>query len=408
VALLSDPGRSRVVLVGAGSYLTFPPLPTVAGNITALAKILSDPARWGIPDEYCDLVRDPEDAAAVHAVLRAAARAVEVDGLLLVYFAGHGVIEPRTGELHLAVARSDPDAVYATALPYEWVRRSVLDSRASRRVVILDCCYAGRAIGGMAPGGRSVPAEVEIDQSCVLVAAPANRTALAPPDETYTAFTGVLLDLLSHGVPGRPDPLDLTTVYEEIVRVQRARGRPLPELLARNGGERIPLVRNTAARGSAANPYVGRVFRAGPAFDDPELAGATLAILAHSPATGAIGVRLDQPTARSPADVIGERRAAALDAPAVFDGGPVHDVVLLLVALPSGAPRPAGFVPVAGNLGTIPLAADLTAVPGEAAYLFVGYVGWRPGQLEAELARGDLVPLDVALPARMADLGHLR
>ncbi len=405
--MLSDPRRSRVVLVGASSYRKLPPLPTVAGNLTALAAVLSDPARWGIAGEHCRVVRDPEDPSVVGSALQEAAEAVEVDGLLLVYFAGHGVTDPRTGELYLAVARSDPRAFYATAVPYEWVRRSLLDCRASRRVVILDCCYAGRAINGMGQAD-SVVAEVDIDKSCVLVAAPANRAALAPLDETYTAFTGALLDLLSHGAPGRADPLDLTTIYEEIVRVQRSLARPLPQLLARNGGERIPLVRNAAARGNATDPYVGQVFRAGSGTADPELSGATLAILAHAPARGAIGVRLDRPTTRSPADVIGEPRAAALDAPAVFDGGPVRDVVLLLVAVRSGAPRPAGFTPVSGDVGTVPLSSDLAAVPVDAGYLFVGYLGWGPGQLEAEVARGELVPAGVALADWLTDQARPR
>jgi putative transcriptional regulator len=398
---LSDPRLSGAVLIGAGSYLKLPPLPAVAGNITALARVLSDPSRWGIAAYRCRLVHDPETPVEMHDALRATAALVEPDGLLLVYYGGHGLIDPRTGELHLAVGRSDPETVYADALPYGWLRRAVLDSRASRRVVILDCCYGGRALDSMGPRGP-VSAEVEIDQACVLVAAPAHEVALAPAGEPYTAFTGVLLDLLSHGVPGKADPLDLTSVYDELVRVQRSRARPLPQLLALNGGERIPLVRNAAASGNAANPYVGQVFVGAATLADPDLAGAELAVLAHSPAQGAIGVRLDRPTTRSPADLIGEQRAAALEVPVVFHGGPVRDIVILLVRVASDAPRPPGFTPVSGNLGALPLTADLPASV-EAGYLFVGYLGWRPGQLESEVARGELVAAGVTLADRLAD-----
>src|SRR5262249_12706738 len=154
---------------------------------------------------------------------------------------------------------------------------------------------------------------VEIDRTCVLVATSPNRAALAPPDEKYTAFTGALIDVLRHGVPDGPDPLDLATIYADIVRTQRRLARPLPEMRARNRGEQAPLVRS-AARPVPPVPagralevpdqvsQAGSVLIAGPTVGDPEMRGATVAILAHSP-TGALGVRLDRRTSRSALDV---------------------------------------------------------------------------------------------------------
>jgi putative transcriptional regulator len=393
----ADPDRSRVVLVGTGRYDHLPDLPAVPNNLVGLTRTLQDPARWGVPERNCRVVGEPRSPQDVQAMLRAAASGVESGGLLLVYFAGHGIIDIRTGELHLAVASSDVADAYATAVPYDWVRRIVLESAASQRVVILDCCYAGRAIAGMG-AGATVAAEVAIDRACVLVAASANRLALAPPDEPYTAFTGVLLDLLNAGVAGGPDPLDLATCYEEIVKIQRERGRPLPELRARNGGERIPLVHNPATEAGGTDP-VGKVYiaqqRAG-----PELAGAAIAVLAHSPTTGTLGVRLDLPSPRSPADLLGDARARTLGAPPVFDGGPLCDVVILLVSLRDLASAPAEFHPVSGALGTLPPETDVDVLAGavDQAYVCLGYLGWPPGGLASEVEAGNLVDTGTGLP----------
>jgi putative AlgH/UPF0301 family transcriptional regulator len=408
LAPLSDPHHSRVVLVGASTYAHLPQLPTVAANLSGLSGVLTDPLLWGLPPEHCRVVSDPKTPQQVERALRAAAAASSVGGLLLVYYAGHGVVDDRTGELHLAVEQTDREAPYATAVPYEWIRRGVLASPASRRVVILDCCYAGRAISGMGEL-TAVADEVEIDRTCVLVATSPNRAAVAPPDEPYTAFTGALLDVLRAGVPGGPDPLDVATVYDEVVRIQRRRGRPRPELRARNAGERVSLVRNAARPAAApavappgpgpevpAHSQTGRVVLAHPARQDPDLRGATVAILAHTPGEGAIGVRLDRPSARSTADVLGDRQAAALGRVPVFEGGPVGDVVLLLATPRPGARPPAGFRPVQGNLGTVPVTRQ-PAPALAAACVFVGYLGWRPGQLEEELAAGELVAAGATL-----------
>jgi putative AlgH/UPF0301 family transcriptional regulator len=408
---LSDPHRSRVVLVGAGAYAQLQPLPTVANNLSGISDVLTDTRLWGLPAVNCQVVADPATPQEVGRALRAAARATGVGGLLLVYFAGHGVVDQRTGELHLAVGQTDREAAYATAVPYEWIRRAVLDSPASRRVVILDCCYAGRAISGMSDDLTAVADEVEIDRTCVLVATSPNRTALAPPDEKYTAFTGALVNVLRQGVPDGPDPLDVATVYDEVLHRHRRQARPLPELRARNGGERVPLVRNLARAARCRSPapapapvvqapfsHAGSVLAAGVAVSDDELRGATVAVLAHSPTTGALGVRLDRRTARSALDVVDQPTPDLLDRTPVFDGGPVRDVVILLAAPHPGAARLAGFRPVRGGLGTVPVPLDeTTAAALSAACLFVGYLGWRPGQLEAELATGGLVVSDTSL-----------
>jgi putative transcriptional regulator len=400
---LSDPRHSRVVLVGAGAYTHLQPLPTVANNLSGISDVLTDDRLWGLPAANCHVVVDPTTPQEVDRPLRRAARAAGVGGLLLVYFAGHGVVDARTGELYLAVCQTDREAVYATAVPYEWVRRAVLESPASRRVVILDCCYAGRAISGMSDDLTAVADEVEIDRTCILVATSPNRIALAPPEEKYTAFTGALIGVLRQGVPDGPDPLDVAAVYDEVLQTHRRLARPLPEMRARNGGERVPLVRNLARPARQPEPapapvapgplsHTGNVLVAGTAVSDDELRGATLAVLAHSPATGAVGVRLDHRTSRSALDVFEQPMPEPLELAPVFDGGPVRDVVILLAAPYPGAGRLAGFRPVRGELGTVAVPVDgTTASALAAACLFVGYLGWLPGQLEAELAAGELV-----------------
>lgn len=405
MALLADPGSSRVVLVGGTRYTNLPPLPTVANNLTALANLVADPALWGLPAGHCTLVRDPATPQAIDAAVRDAAMGVRTDGMLLFYFAGHGMIDPRTGTLHLAVTGTDRNAVHSTAVPFDWIRRWFLDAPAGARVVILDCCYSGRATDGMGEPA-AIADQIEIDRTCVLVAAPANRTALAPPDEPFTAFTGVLLDMMRHGVPGGPALLDLTTLYRQAVTTQRARNRPLPQMRARNGGERIALVRNLAHErgpdedGEPAAPPLripmprpGDVYAPGDEAADGHYG--PVAVLAYDQQIGALGVRLGRPVPRPVTEVVQRARLAAAIAPAaVFEGGPVGGVILLIAEVrPDGPPIP-GARPLTGPLVTVPVAADpvVVAAAVRRAWVFAGYYGWRPGQLEAELAQGALVP----------------
>ncbi|WP_158751604.1 hypothetical protein [Streptomyces bicolor] len=98
---------------------------------------------------------------------------------------------------------------------------------------------SGRALGLM--GGEDLLADqAEIDGSYLLAAAPENGRALAPPWETYTAFTGELLHILQHGITGQPRELDLNTV------------RPTPQKRDRNPAGRLVLAHNRAYRPTPA------------------------------------------------------------------------------------------------------------------------------------------------------------
>lgn len=408
MARLADPAASRVVLVGGSRYTHLRPLPTVTNNLDELAAIFTDPALWGLPPEFCTIVRDPASPQEIDAALAEAAGSVRPDGLLVFYFAGHGLIDPLTGALHLAVTGTSRHMVHSTATPFEWVRRWFLNAPAGARVVILDCCYSGRATEGMGEPA-AIADEVEIDRTCVLVAAPANRTALAPPGERFTAFTGVLIDLMRTGVPAGPALLDMDTLYRRAEQTQHARNRPLPQLRARNGGERIPLVRNLAESVGEAPPEPppppriqvprpGDVFTPAEDLDYDEETGGPygpVAVLAYDQRLGALGVRLGRPVQRPPAEVITNARLAAAVGPSeVLDGGPVSGVVLMIADLRRGVRGFPGARRLSGSLVALPLNADpdLVAESVSRAWVFVGYLGWRPGQLEAELAQRALVP----------------
>jgi hypothetical protein len=146
VSVLPDPGASRAVLVGASRYEYLEQLAAVSNNLRALAGLLCGPLSLQLPARHVSVVEDPAAADTVMGAVRKAA--AEATDTLIVYFAGHGLVDSRDG-LSLALPHSESGRV-ETVLPYDWLREVLLlDSRAERHVVILDCCYSGRALGRM-------------------------------------------------------------------------------------------------------------------------------------------------------------------------------------------------------------------------------------------------------------------
>ncbi|KDQ69271.1 caspase family protein [Streptomyces sp. NTK 937] len=241
MSVLPDPGATRAVLIGTSHYDHLESLPAVSNNLTALAEALTGPTSWALPQEHCTIISNPTTADMTMAAVRAAAE--QARDTVLIYFAGHGLVDPE-GDLYLAMPQSKQQRV-ETGLPYRWIRQALLNGRADRCVVVLDCCYSGLALGTMG-GPSDLADQAAVEGTFLLAAAAETRQALAPPDETFTAFTNELLDTLQTGIPNGPELIDFGALYRHLRIRLAAKGRPDPQARDRNTGARLALGRNLA------------------------------------------------------------------------------------------------------------------------------------------------------------------
>jgi hypothetical protein len=241
--MLPNPQSSGAVLIGVANYGALEPLPAVENDLVGVRAALTDSRIWGLPGANCRVVPEPRNADAVLDILQTVSNLTS--DTLVVYFAGHGL--PDVGnddELYLALPGSNIERVYRTALPYSWVRRELRDAKARRKVVILDCCYSGRALGRMGDGSEQIADLLEIEGTCVLTATARTRKALARPGERFTAFTGELLAILQNGIQDGPDLLDMDTLFRHLTLRLRSKGLPSPQRGALNRGGDIVIARN--------------------------------------------------------------------------------------------------------------------------------------------------------------------
>ncbi len=126
-----------------------------------------------------------------------------------------------------------------------------------------------------------------------------------------------------------------------------------------------------------------------PAFRDLEYRQ-TVLIAAPAPNGGHVGVILNRPTRRSLGSLFPEHEPSKEVVEPVFYGGPFSRGALVALVRAESAPG-SGSVLLMKDLylafraNTIDHVIETT--PNEARY-FVGYVGWRPGELKSEIDRG--------------------
>lgn len=251
----ADPARSRIVLIGTPVYAdpAIEDVPAVANNIFDLASVFLDPELGGFSPANCTIAAPAATMADIGDLLFSAAR--EAEDLLLVYYSGHGFTGGKRHELFLSLSGSRVDRPAFTALPFDAVRDAILHSPARNRVLILDSCYSGRAIGDPLGGiDEQVMEQIEVAGTFTLTSAPANRAALILPGERHTAFTGRLLDLLRSGHPGAGDVLTLGEIYRLLRARLRSEGLPLPQQRGTNTADLLGLVLNCGAGPPAEHP----------------------------------------------------------------------------------------------------------------------------------------------------------
>jgi WD40 repeat protein len=242
--------RAQVVLVGTGAYLPgsrLPDVPAIAPTLADLSRALVQ--RCGLRHDRVRMVLDPRSLVEMGEAVTVATEAATPGGPLLFYYAGHGLLSQR-GELYLSAAGTDgrPNRLEHTALSYAAVRRRLLDCAARPLIVILDCCFSGRALEALTGGEDEIADLAAVDGAFVLTSAGRHEMAIAEPGARHTAFTGALLRLLSEGDPDGPAWLTLQDAYRYLASTLVQAGMPRPRQRTSGGTGDLRLVRNLAYR----------------------------------------------------------------------------------------------------------------------------------------------------------------
>lgn len=148
----------------------------------------------------------------------------------------------------------------------------------------------------------------------------------------------------------------------------------------------------------------GQLLAATPMLEDANFRRTVVLVVEDDPDEGTLGVVLNRPSEVPVREVLERWTDLVAVPPVVFRGGPVATESALALAVPSGPAEPVGFRSLVSSrlmsrLGLIDLGAPPELLAGGIASMrvFVGYAGWGPGQLEAEITAGAWLPLE-ALP----------
>ncbi|MFI1919395.1 tetratricopeptide repeat protein [Nocardia sp. NPDC020380] len=217
----ADRSGWRAVLIGVSRYTDtgVPDIPAAGNNVVDLASLLTSPTGAGLADDHCTVLVDPERNSQVGAALAGSAKSAE--DVLLVYYTGHGLLDQQ-GRLYLALPDSNPDHPAWSSVRFETLREELIGSRARARILILDCCFSGRAFEAMSGQPSLVDGQLDIHGTYTIASSAGNEPSVAPDGDRNTAFTAALLSAATNA------DVTLDQLFVQIDEILCRKGRPRP------------------------------------------------------------------------------------------------------------------------------------------------------------------------------------
>lgn len=256
--LLHDYSRSRAVLIGVSDYRHLPSVPAARASLERMARLLTGPL-CGWPKQRVYKLRETARRDALPDRLMTAFD--DVVDVALFYFVGHGQLYD--DELCLALQESPETGPRCTTvgLPFSDVRSALRACDAQTKIVILDCCFAGRAArpeNSLAPPSGDLIDRTSGTGAFTMAASGAYRTAWyesgpkVPNPQTY--FTKYLIDAIEQETPGPSKGWTLRDIFACTADALARDGLPEPTQSLRHKAGDFVLARSPSARWPQAIP----------------------------------------------------------------------------------------------------------------------------------------------------------
>ncbi|RKR90543.1 caspase domain-containing protein [Micromonospora pisi] len=186
------------------------PLPSVRQDLTQLKTLLDSSGGFDTVDDGLDL-----PAAHLRQAIEEFYGARRTGDLALLYYSGHGVLHDDQQSLFLAATDTVVGQPHTTAFDVDGTLRHLLNiTKASQKVVLLDCCFSGAftARHRFRGGVREEPRRAKRERGTVILTSSNHmKSSKAQDSNRPSVFTEVLLDGLRGAAAGTADDGWITT-----------------------------------------------------------------------------------------------------------------------------------------------------------------------------------------------------
>lgn len=243
---MTGKSRRRALLIGVSRYEddNFHDVPAAVNSLHGVERMLKDPALCGWSEDSVVVIKNPKTPRELRKPLRQLVS--DASDTLLLYFVGHGTLNAK-GSLCLLLSETESDDIRFSALEYNLLREILAEeSSASTKIVILDCCYSGKAIEALS-ADTEIATKTSIGGAYTLTAS--DWEAHVPNSlhtDARTSFTDALIETVSSGISDAGEFLDFSRIYGQLSYKLSSKGMPRPNQRGTDNVTNFAFSRNPA------------------------------------------------------------------------------------------------------------------------------------------------------------------
>ncbi|HEX4849994.1 MAG TPA: caspase family protein, partial [Puia sp.] len=144
-----DHTHTKVILIGNSDYPQWPDgnIRNIEVNLKELSDALENPELVGIKHDSISVL-DNKGKIKIEIEVNKMITSCTADDSLIIYYAGHGLLDLDTfNKVYLSTADTLIDDKISTCLDSDLMKQRLVKCKARNKIMILDCCYAGRMAG---------------------------------------------------------------------------------------------------------------------------------------------------------------------------------------------------------------------------------------------------------------------
>lgn len=218
-----DKDYTYILLIGASTYPNWQVMniPNVQVNLKELGALLSDPFYCGIPSEKITVIEDENLEDTNNGIQEFFDNVQTPKATVLLYYSGHGLQSVRAmDDLFLATRNIREKTFEASSIKISELRRLFSECIASRKILLLDCCYAGKIVKGFMGNdpSESIAKLNDFEGTYIMAASSEYERARfdAEDPNVPTKFTGKFIDVIKNGIDSDDEYCTLNSIYNQI------------------------------------------------------------------------------------------------------------------------------------------------------------------------------------------------
>jgi len=257
-------GKTIAILISNGDYPNWGPQaaehdPTIKNakaSHSEFKKIISDLHYFGSEESPIQLIEFPDkESPEIRRGVQRVTQECKASDTLYLYYVGHG-LKKTDGNLYLTTKDTEYDLVETSSISSSEIRKLLGNCQAGRKIVILDCCFAGYFLGGTQDADwntQHIHEMQEMKGTFYMFSAPSGqRSKFKKNDETLaTYFTLALTKAIKEGDPKAGDyftALEILDLVEknidELREIEEDPDIPDPDKEIKKNAEKFPFCRN--------------------------------------------------------------------------------------------------------------------------------------------------------------------